>query len=171
MQPFASEILLANRTARGAGAVGDRAVVPLMVMRWALRGQTILDFGAGPQARHTLAMRALGLDATAHDIGANFDPALHDPSALSRTYDIVLASNVLSTAGSDAFLHRTLTETVEAVAPGGILFANLPASPRKAAWPRSKADGDAMLDFLLRRLFRRVQRLPSGFWACRERLA
>jgi SAM-dependent methyltransferase len=163
-------IAIANRTARSGGAVGAGAVVPAFIRKWAQPGQAVLDFGAGPQARHTLALRDLGLSVTAHDFGANLTPGLHDPRALERTYDVVFASNVLNTAATEALLLRTLRELAGAVKPGGLALVNLPADPRKAAWPASKAQGDALLHRLLLARFGRVQRLPSGFWVCRQPL-
>lgn len=160
--------LIASRTARGAGAVGAAAVVPGFVRRWAQPGQRVLDFGAGPEARHTLALRALGLDCTAHDFGQNITPGLHDPHALARRYDVVFASNVLNTAATEDLLLRTLREIAAAVLPAGLALVNLPAEPRKAAWPASKAEGDARLHRLLAGRFGSVRRLPSGFWVCRR---
>ena len=123
------------------------AVVPAFVRRYALPGQRVLDFGAGPEARK--AMRALGLDVTAYDSGENLRPGVHDPGALSRTYDIVLAANVLNTADTEALLLATLDQIAAAVRPsgvtsatdpGGIALLNLPSDPRKRAWTGAARD-------------------------------
>ena len=119
--------------------------MPAFVRRYALPGQRVLDFGAGPEARK--AMRALGLDVTAYDSGENLRPGVHDPGALSRTYDIVLAANVLNTADTEALL-ATLDQIAAAVRPsgvtsatdpGGIALLNLPSDPRKRARPGALA--------------------------------
>lgn len=164
----AEAVLIANATARGAGAVGAAAMVPAFVRRWALPGQSILDYGAGPEARHTAELRAMGFDVTAHDFGRNVRPGIHHPAALWRQYDVVLASNVLNTAATETLLHRTLREITTCTEPGGVALVNLPSNPRKSAWPANRALGNIMLHRLLQTHFGLVQRLPSGFWACKR---
>jgi hypothetical protein len=167
MRPDA--ILTANRTARASGAVGSRAIVPAFVRRWAEPGTTVLDFGAGPEAIHTLAMRELGLVVTAYDFGENLRPGVHDPDAMSRKYSVVLASNVLNTASRWVDVLTILDQLRDAVLPEGRVIVNLPAEPRHEAWPPIKATGDAMLRRELQRRFRTVLLMPPGFWYCRPR--
>jgi hypothetical protein len=90
----------------------------------------IFDFGAGWRAPHTAHLRAQGLDVTAHDFGRNFTAGVHDPLALSRTYDLVFASNVLNVQCT----HRALLATIAQIAIAtctGRAVANYPACPRK----------------------------------------
>lgn len=161
------EVVVANATARTGGAIGGAAVVPAFVRRCVLPGQRVLDYGAGPDAQHTKALKVMGVDVTAHDFGANCVPGVHDPRALSRTYDLVFASNVLNVADTEALLIRTMDEIAAAVAPGGMALVNLPASPRKRAWTGGKAD-TVRLRQLLRERFDRVL-LLGRFWAGKKR--
>lgn len=120
----------ANKTARSAGAVGANAVVPRIVASVAGSSQTILDYGAGPKAIHTKALRALGFNVTAYEFGDNCIDGVHDPYALDRKYDIVFASNVMNVQGSKEMAVATLQELKHAVAPLGSIILNFPKSPR-----------------------------------------
>ncbi|MDB5413213.1 MAG: hypothetical protein JWR10_1548 [Rubritepida sp.] len=162
---FPPEVLVANATARSGGAVGEFALVPAFAGRIALRGQSILDFGAGPQAIHAARLRAMGHQVTAHDFGENLVPGVHDPDALSRRYDVVFASNVLNVADTEALLQLTLSQIAGAVLPGGAAILNLPAEPRKRAWTGTRRDDDR-LGTLLASRFGSVRRLPR-LWYCR----
>jgi hypothetical protein len=129
-----SEVEIANRTARAHGAVGGKAVVPRYVEETSRKSERILDFGAGPEAVHTMHLRESGFrHVDAFDFGTNFHPDVHNPRALTMEYDTVFASNVLNVQSSKAMLRKTVDELAQAVAPEGRLVANLPASPRKMA--------------------------------------
>jgi 2-polyprenyl-3-methyl-5-hydroxy-6-metoxy-1,4-benzoquinol methylase len=104
--------------------------VPRYVETVALPGQTILDFGAGPEALHAKRLKQTGLDVTAYEIGANQNEN-HDPTALFRQYDIVFASNVLNVQAHGNDLWGTLFRIRDAVKPGGFAVLNYPESPRK----------------------------------------
>lgn len=93
--------------------------------------QIILDFGAGWKALHTARLRAAGLDCVAWDFGRNFDPRMHYGQALRRTYDLVLASNVLNVQGTSHALGGCVAELAQATGAGGQMVANYPAAPRK----------------------------------------
>lgn len=128
-----ADLARVNRTARSAGAVGPGAVVPGIVCRtWygARPIPTVLDYGAGPEAVHSKMLRDCGLDVAAWDIGYNFREGVHDPQALSRTYDVVMASNVLNVQPTPEHLLAVLDELFGLVKPYGMLVCNYPASPR-----------------------------------------
>lgn len=123
-----------NATARSAGAVGARALVPRKVRELTEhhQGFAILDYGSGPKAMHTLALRRDGWDnVTAHELGGNLT-SVHDPHALDREYHVVMASNVLNVQPTREDLVRVLCELRAATRPGGICVANFPESPRKS---------------------------------------
>jgi SAM-dependent methyltransferase len=162
MQSTAAYVLGVNRTYRKTLPGGATAVVPRVVAGAARPGDRILDYGAGTAAVHARELAARGLDVTAYDIGGNFDPAVHDPRALSRTYDLVYASNVINVQ-PDAFRLELLLDAVAAVLrPGGRFVANYP-EPRK---------GDlaiAVVEAALRRRFGSAERVPnagSPVWIC-----
>ena len=123
------EIEVAAKTARAAGAVGSRAITPSYVSKSAKEGESVLDYGAGPKAAHTERLRKEGLDVTAHDF--SYVEGVHDPAALTKKYDTVMASNVLNVQSSKAMLKRTLKEITSSVSPEGRAVFNYPASPRK----------------------------------------
>ena len=131
--PSLSQIFIVNRTARSAGAVGKNAIVPKVVeaLSFFRSKAKILDFGSGPKAIHTKALRKKGLDVTAHEIGSNRDPNIHDRNALRRKYDIVFASNVLNVQPDQEMLMWTIDKMRKAVRANGALVANLPKTPRK----------------------------------------
>lgn len=125
--------------------------------------RTILDFGAGYQAIHTFTLREAGLDVTAWDFGRNFDPSIHDKAALSRQYDVVMASNVVNVHGTiNAFL-LTLRQITGAVKPGGYAMINYPDSPRKMPWLSSE-----MFEAYLCNFFKGVYRQGRNVYLCNQ---
>ena len=132
------ETAVANKTARAAGAVGAKALVPRHVEEVEAqhndkKNRTLLDFGSGDKAAHTQRLREKGHNVTAHEFGANVKPGVHDPDALKRKYDHVFASNVLNVQSSKPMLSHTLDQIHGSVKKGGAFTGNFPASPRKAA--------------------------------------
>jgi hypothetical protein len=129
-----NQVKIANKTARAAGAVGARAIVPRYVETIANEGAEILDYGSGPMAAHTMRLRALGLNVTAHEFGDNVRPGIHDSEAMNRIYHIVFASNVLNVQSSPEMLKATLREIAACVRSfGGRAVFNYPESPRKSS--------------------------------------
>jgi len=120
----------ANRSARAAGAVGKAPLCYRAFREVVLPGNeaSILDFGAGPSAAHAKSLREDGYDVTAYDFGDNITDDI-DPNALSRSYEIVIASNVLNVQ-EEELLPATLHQLYESVKPAGCLIWNYPASPR-----------------------------------------
>lgn len=132
------ETKVANKTARAAGAVGEKAIVPRHVEDVEAKHgdkehRTILDFGSGDKAAHTQRLRAKGHNVTAHEFGSNQKPGVHDPDALKKQYHHVFASNVLNVQSNKKMMGHTLDQIHKAVKPGGAFTGNFPASPRKAA--------------------------------------
>lgn len=127
------EIRNANKTARGAGAIGPNARVPRFILE--TRGETpldrVLDFGAGPNAFHTVALRQEGMTVTAWEFGQNFNPEVHNPNALREKYENVMLSNVLNVQSSIDMLRKTVAQAAACVSKRGRLVANFPKSPRK----------------------------------------
>ena len=162
------EIAVANKTARAGGAVSAKALVPRYIEATAHPNETILDFGSGKAAAHTVRLRGKGLSVTAHDFGGNVTD-LHDLDALSKSYDTVFASNVLNTQSSLEMLHRTLSELAAVVKPGGRFVGNYPQSPRKGVMEKIKA---ADLETILMQYFSSVRRVggtkQAPVWECRK---
>lgn len=127
-----AEVKIANDTSRSRGAVGANAITPKYVAQTATPNETILDYGAGKDAMHTQSLQEQGLNVTAHEIGENYTPGVHDPSALTKQYDTVYASNVLNVAPSAQFLNGQLSEISQSTADNGRAVFNYPATPRKA---------------------------------------
>ena len=158
----------AMHSARNRGAVGVNAVVPRVVRMFALPHQTILDYGAGPDTAHTLALRAAGFNVTAHDYHAEKPEikakGLHDADALKRRYHIVFASNVLNTQDSRPLLAKTLNEIAASVHPTeGMAIVNLTASPRYDAFKgMTNQEANKSVELSLKRRFHSVERHPMG---------
>lgn len=131
------EIRIANATSRSNGASARnkdgsvRAIVPKWVASFVNKKVSILDFGAGKDAVHTKWLREQGFNVTAYDFGSNCIDGLHDKDALSKTYKIVMASNVINVSSSYDMLVGTLRQMYNSLEGGGTLIMNYPASPRK----------------------------------------
>ena len=154
------EISIANKTSRTSGAVGGKALVPRHVEAVEAEhkgtGRRILDFGAGKDAAHTMALREKGHDVTAHEFGDNQQEGLHDKDALSKQYHHVYASNVLNVQSSRAMLSHTLDQIHRSTLPGGAFTGNFPDSPRKA--PDIDADH---VEAELQKRFQHVERVKG----------
>ncbi len=128
------EIMKANKSSRSSGAVGPKAITPRMVLKYIKdtgnKGIKILDFGSGKDAKHTYALRDMGLDVTAHDFSANVNDEHHDPNALNKIYDMVFASNVLNVQGSEQMMLRTIEDVLKTMNNDSVFIANFPSSPR-----------------------------------------
>jgi len=153
---------VANATSRSSGMIGPNAVVPRIVEKLVDKSSTILDFSAGKTAAHAERRKGSGYDVTAYDYGGN-QGELHDPDALSKTYDVVFASNVLNVQDSDEELKRTVQEIAESVAAGGVVIANLPSEPRKGAFNGTDPeDATSLVRNLLAKHFQVVEVVSGG---------
>lgn len=135
-------VKIANRTSRSSGASSlnkdgtIRSLVARYVMNNVDKQASILDFGAGKEAIQTKALIDNGFeDVTAYDFGYNVKDGIHDPNALSNTYDVVFASNVINTASTIDMLEETLRDIYRAIKEGGYAIFNYPQSPRKIGLP------------------------------------
>lgn len=121
-----------NKSARGYGAVGKKALVPRYIKENITKRYSLLDYGAGHLALHTQELRHLGYKVTAYDHGENVIDGVHDPNALEKKYDIVFASNVLNVQDTLQDVRNVLDE-MKQCATKQIIF-NLPLEPRYRAW-------------------------------------
>jgi hypothetical protein len=129
------EIKIANKTARSAGAVGSKAILPRIITgRMPYRAAKILDFGSGPKAIHTQYLKDEGYtDVTPFDMGANRKPEIHHarvPEDIAQ-YDIVMASNVINVLSSIDAVKETLHQINWFLHLDGVALINYPTSPRK----------------------------------------
>lgn len=120
-------------TARGKGAVGSKAVLP-RVVRAEVEAtdcvERVLDFGAGPDRRHTRALAEdfdqMGrgdIDVQGYDLGDS-------KNILGKGWDVVFASNVLNVQSQPWELRDTLADLWLAQGEGRLLV-NYPKEPRK----------------------------------------
>lgn len=126
----------------------------------------ILDFGAGWRAYHSVKMRALGLDVTAHDFGRNFDPALHLPYHELGRFDVVMASNVVNVHSTVRGIERTIAQLADVTLHSGFCVVNYPESPRKFSTFKP-----AQVERVLQQFFGVVERIPGRscpLWVCRN---
>lgn len=122
-----AEIRAMNKTARRWGHM------PLCYRRFLdfykeSEGVKVLDFGSGPDALWTQELRKMKYDITAHEIGANIRD-IHDINALSRKYDVVIASNVLNVQPTEHKVNEILSLWRDLSLA---VFFNYPISPRKS---------------------------------------
>lgn len=135
------EIKMVNATARTAGAVGAKALVPKAVLKLLQAyfpndpSVKVLDYGSGPTAQHAARLREEGYAVTAHEIGDNLRRGVHDFEAMDYYYNLVYASNVLNVLPTREAL-RAVVEEIRGVCGGtagaGLFVFNYPSSPRKA---------------------------------------
>lgn len=135
------DIEIANKTARKSGASAlnpdgtIRAIVPKYVAATTDKDASILDFGAGSAAIHTIELMNQGFtNVTAYDFGNNVVEGIHDPHALANEYQTVFASNVLNVSSNEEMLRDTLADIWGCVKPGGRAVFNYPSSPRKGGF-------------------------------------
>lgn len=129
-ESVAPAIERANRSARSLGAVGGRAITPRYVAGTLRPGESVLNYGAGrpnPQTGlydHSEMLRQAGGDVYEYDFGLN----AVGKDALDRTYDTVMASNVLNTQSDMDMLLRTLEQIRNSTGQRAVF--NFPSSPR-----------------------------------------
>lgn len=167
--PTKEQIKRANATARSRGAVGGKALTPRWVLENAPKDASILDFGSGDNPIHTYALRNAGFgNVTAYDFGDNLVEGVHDPLALSRKYDVVMASNVINVQSDEAMARSTMEELKQATAPGGEVIMNFPKEPRHL--PEDLRSTRNMYN-LIREYFPNVRRVSgtkdSPVWAAK----
>jgi hypothetical protein len=132
----AEQIAVANKTSRNSSAIGAKAITPKFVRKLIDDNDikataTILDFGAGKTANHARAMVEDGYLCLAHEFGDNVDPRYHCELAMSNTYDVVYASNVLNVQSSLHMFIETIEQVKSVMKDDGVFVANFPLEPRK----------------------------------------
>lgn len=144
------------------GAVGGLAITPKLVpmIEGVTKKTSILDFGSGKNAPHAQTLAEQGYNVTAYDFGSNLTK-VHDPKALSRTYRLVYASNVLNVQCSEEMFNCTARQLALATRKDGMLLANYPSDPRywveggkKVGWQRVQKT--------LQKHFKKVEKLPQS---------
>lgn len=132
------EIRIANATSRSRGAStinkdgSIRAIVPKYVFKNMNCNDSVLDYGSGREAIHTMWLRNNGFfNVTAYDFGDNCIDGIHDKNALSKQYKVVFASNVLNVQSSLGMFVETIKQIYDSLEPGGEFIANYPETPRK----------------------------------------
>lgn len=131
-----NEMSLANATSRSGGAIGRNAIVPTFVRPLIGHQTLVLDYGAGKDAIHTKAFRKDGyMGVVAYEFGEN-DSDYHDSNALSHTYPIVYASNVLNVQSSHKMMLKTIREISAATSQAA--YVNYPMDPRKSDMVRAE---------------------------------
>lgn len=134
----------ANKSSRSGGAIGKQAVVPRVVKKLIDNKNTsILDFGAGRDAVHAIDLKNDGYtNVTAYEFGDNVNPDVHDIKALNKKYDVVYASNVLNTQGSESMLANTLKQINSVLKKNGKFIFNFPKEPRYGAYANYSTNKD-----------------------------
>lgn len=119
------------KTARTSGAIGPNAIVPRFILEHFKPPLCVLDFGAGPEAKHSALLRGHGFSVNAWELTGNFNPSVHEPFALACTYDIVMLSNILNVQKNIKDIREILRTCWLLLRTGGSLVFNYPKSPRK----------------------------------------
>ena len=127
----------ATGTSRAGGAIGAKALVPKQVSGEIARGDTVLNYGSGRVNKegripHSDIVEEAGGLVINYDFPENIREGVHDPIALGRQYDVVMASNVLNVQSSENMLRRTISEINKTVKKDGKAIVNYPLAPRKS---------------------------------------
>jgi len=160
------------KTARSSGAVGENAILPRIFKTICKKHWHALDYGSGPDAIHTEALRREGYQVVAYDINnvtivSNINNKQH---SLNEWFDIVFASNVLNVQPSVYHVHGVVCDASKFVRRGGIVLFNYPSSPRKCGLTTLQIDG------ILRQEFAEVDRIKhydgikvsTPVWRCEK---
>lgn len=130
------EIEAMNRTARGAGAVGNNAIIPRYIINheW-MKTRKMLDFGSGKDCIQTNMLKNIyGCNVTPYDIGNNYIKGIHleKNESTKNAFQIVFASNVINVQPNEDCLLETLKDMFYFLDPeAGVCIFNYPSSPRK----------------------------------------
>ncbi len=121
------------KTARAAGAIGSRAIIPRIVRTMITPECHVLDYGAGPKALHTKMLCEEGFRVRAYDINPIKTPYhILNMSIDHNWYDLVFASNVLNVQPTEEYVRTVIKEVHAFVAFDKIALFNYPTSPRKS---------------------------------------
>jgi len=134
-QLTAEERTAAAATSRVTGSIGPRALTPRHTSTLVGAGSEVLNYGAGKVDNagvipHSETLSEAGANVTNHDLPANQTTGVHDPDALTKTYDVVMASNVLNVQPDEATIRTALSEIASATKADGKAVFNFPSSPR-----------------------------------------
>jgi hypothetical protein len=162
------------KTARSSGAVGANAILPRIFKSLCRRHKHwhALDYGSGPNAIHTEALRREGYQVLAYDINdINIVSNINNKQrSLYEWFDVVFASNVINVQPSAHHVHGVICELSNFVKCGGTVLINYPSSPRKCDLTVSD------IDSILRREFVKVDRIryhsgvkiSTPVWQCEK---
>ena len=101
------------------------------------KNHKVLDYGAGRNPKISKLLTKMGFDVTPHEIGKN-QTNEHDPDALDKKYDVVLALNVLNHLPDHNKIMDSLAEIKSVLKPKGCCIASLPKEPRLIKLSRNK---------------------------------
>ena len=148
------------KTARASSAVGENAILPRMLKKAIRKNWKVLDYGSGPEAMHTIDLRAHGYNVVAHDINPektkwHIDTLIH----YRGWFDVVFASNVLNVQPTIEHVRDMVSEVDMLLKLNGVALFNYPVSPRKSDLLVSE------VDVILNEKFRDVKRIRKiGDW-------
>lgn len=159
------------KTARAAGAVGANAVLPRVLKSMIDEDVVVLDFGAGPKAVQTMALRDDGYQVFAHDINPEKTEAhIDDPADYKNYFDVVFASNVINVQPTGKNIVSVVHAVHELVRNNGYALFNYPSSPRKAGLTVSQIEGILKEQFMTVERIRKIDdwKISTPVWKCKK---
>lgn len=127
---FIEYVTVVNKSYRHRGAVGKLAIIPRLVAKMASINDKILDFGSGTHASHVYALRAMGFNVDAWEIGFNWRFGVHTNNPEPRGYNWVYLSNVLNVQPDVGKIEIVIDTASKYMAEKSIFIANYPKKPR-----------------------------------------
>ena len=109
-------------------AISVHDIMPLLKHKMK-KHHHVLDYGAGKIPKISKMLKKLGYNVTPHEIGENRTHE-HDPDALSKKYDVVLALNVLNHLPDHDKFTQSLRQMKSVLNPKGCCIVTLPKHPR-----------------------------------------
>lgn len=159
------------KTARASGAVGANAVLPRVLRTMIDGGFKVLDFGSGPNAVQTMALRDEGFNVLAHDINPVKTTWHIEPHVSYHYYfDAVFASNVLNVQPDAQCIEDVVREVWHYVGRYSFALFNYPASPRKSGLTTAEIDAKLKEQFMDVERIRQIDdwKISTPVWKCKK---
>ena len=160
---IAPEILKANRSFRGKGAVGKNAIIPKLVAEMFPKEIHILDYGCGPSRIHSTRLKENGFNFVHEfDFGRNWREGMVYEVKEGK-YDLIYASNVANTWSTFEMIDSALVQIKNGLKDVGVLLLNYPESPRYMPDMKSYDFHNKLLAY-----FKEVRELQKNVWYCKK---
>jgi len=159
-------------TVRTAGAVGTNAILPRILKTMIEKDWAVLDYGSGPKAIQTMALRDEGYNVVAHDVNPektmwHIDTRMN---SYQEQFDVIFASNVLNIQPADVCVDDVAREVCHMLRHYSFALFNYPTSPRKVDLTVAEIDGILKDNFQDVERIRQINnwKISTPVWKCKK---